>query len=80
MGAYSRWALIRGWALIRINTVSAKGLTTRATRELPRERLTFHFYWVLCFALHVGLVYSFLVTQSKRSAGTLKLFKTCEPP
>ena len=21
MGAYSRWALIRGWALIRINTV-----------------------------------------------------------
>ena len=25
MGAYSRWALIRGWALIRINTV--KGIT-----------------------------------------------------
>ena len=23
MGAYSRWALIRGWALIRINTVAA---------------------------------------------------------
>ena len=22
MGAYLRWALIRGWALIRINTVS----------------------------------------------------------
>ena len=22
MGAYSRWALIRGWALIRINTLS----------------------------------------------------------
>ena len=22
MGAYSRWALIRGWALIRINTVA----------------------------------------------------------
>ena len=22
MGAYSRWGLIRGWALIRINTVS----------------------------------------------------------
>ena len=21
MGAYSRWALIRGWALIRVNTV-----------------------------------------------------------
>ena len=21
VGAYSRWALIRGWALIRINTV-----------------------------------------------------------
>ena len=24
MGAYSRWALIRGWALIRINTVGHK--------------------------------------------------------
>ena len=24
MGAYSRWALIRGWALIRINTVPNK--------------------------------------------------------
>ena len=23
MGAYSRWALIRGWALIRINSVFA---------------------------------------------------------
>ena len=22
MGAYSRWALVRGWALIRINTVN----------------------------------------------------------
>ena len=25
MGAYSRWALIRGWALIRINTVAKHG-------------------------------------------------------
>ena len=24
MGAYSRWALIQGWALIRINTVVIK--------------------------------------------------------
>ena len=24
MGAYSRWTLIRGWALIRINTVHEK--------------------------------------------------------
>ena len=30
MGAYSRWALIRGWALIRINTVLVE---------------TFRFYW-----------------------------------
>ena len=26
MGAYSRWALIRGWALIRINTVPTLSL------------------------------------------------------
>ena len=24
MGAYSRWALVRGWALIQINTVTTK--------------------------------------------------------
>ena len=27
MGAYSRWALIRGWALIRINTVAFHSFT-----------------------------------------------------
>ena len=26
MGAYSRWALIRGWALIRINMVAVKNI------------------------------------------------------
>ena len=31
MGAYSRWALIRGWALIRINTV----IIIAITRTLP---------------------------------------------
>ena len=29
MGAYSRWALIRGWALIRINTVNASAYSYR---------------------------------------------------
>ena len=27
MGAYSSWALIRGWALIRINTVDPKAIS-----------------------------------------------------
>ena len=27
MGGYSRWALIRGWALTRINTVSGKDIS-----------------------------------------------------
>ena len=31
MGAYSRWALIRGWALIRINTVFKTIATLRST-------------------------------------------------
>ena len=30
MGAYSRWALIRGWALIRINTVIQSALITQS--------------------------------------------------
>ena len=46
MGAYSRWALIRGWALIRINTVfpvdSSLGrfLSEREKRR-PEMRLWF---------------------------------------
>ena len=35
MGAYSRWALIRGWALIRINTV------TQAITGEPKAGVTF---------------------------------------
>ena len=44
MGAYSRWALIRGWALIRINTVTrlalfsgsfAKWLLSLQQKQLP---------------------------------------------
>ena len=31
MGAYSRWALIRGWVLIRINTVYVLSLSLRWT-------------------------------------------------
>ena len=33
MGAYSRWALIRGWALIRINTVSSWACINVNTRK-----------------------------------------------
>ena len=33
MGAYSRWALIRGWALIRINKVSTR--LTKTKDPLP---------------------------------------------
>ena len=37
MGAYSRWALIRGWALTRINTVTkikgAPGITLQVTAD-----------------------------------------------
>ena len=29
MGAYSRWALIRGWALIRINTANRVKCSSR---------------------------------------------------
>ena len=37
MGAYSRWALIRGWALIRINTVikEEKYVKTDISSYLP---------------------------------------------
>ena len=41
MGAYSRWALIRGWALIRINTVNDKNLIKikRKAKSLSAVRL-----------------------------------------
>ena len=36
VGAYSRWALIRGWALIRINTVYVeKYLQLKYTVSIP---------------------------------------------
>ena len=44
MGAYSRWALIRGWALIRINTVT-KFFFTCAVLE------TLIFYLISCLRL-----------------------------
>ena len=42
MGAYSRWALIRGWALIRINTVltNLQGKEEKASPQTPGERGT----------------------------------------
>ena len=36
MGAYSRWALIRGWALIRINTVIRKSWDARQNSWGPK--------------------------------------------
>ena len=35
MGAYSRWALIRGWALIRINTVFLRFKNDSSSDSLP---------------------------------------------
>ena len=40
MGAYSRWALIRGWALIRINTVNREELPTPSYELLTMETLS----------------------------------------
>ena len=47
MDAYSRWALIRGWALIPINTVTF-------LQELPDKRTNlhkneFHLSFIPCF-------------------------------
>ena len=36
MGAYSRWALIRGWALIRINTV----ITNSVKRIINKQNVS----------------------------------------
>ena len=35
MGAYSRWALIRGWALIRMNTVTFLYNSTEKLQTCP---------------------------------------------
>ena len=51
MGAYSRWALIRGWALIRINTVSSLIvmllLPLREKRKNLRNKTLFFFNHLL---------------------------------
>ena len=41
VGAYSRWTLIRGWALNQINAVHVQVLNKKG---LP------YFYWVLLFS------------------------------
>ena len=48
MGTYSRWALIRGWALIRINTVIDKEVGY-VSSYMTLENLTdyWHLPWVL---------------------------------
>ena len=43
MGAYSRWALIRGWALIRINTVIS-GHVGGHVDLLAQGHFTFNIY------------------------------------
>ena len=49
MGAYSRWALIRGWALIRINTVVTevgfrqKIPNLKGHGQLMHMRIRYHF-------------------------------------
>ena len=37
MGAYSRWALIRGWALIRINTVLCLPTSGEKKKKVKRK-------------------------------------------
>ena len=39
MGAYSRWALLRGWALIRINTVIKCWRESEFPFNLGQDRL-----------------------------------------
>ena len=38
MGAYSRWALIRGWALIRINTVISLNKNNRSNYSGEKKK------------------------------------------
>ena len=43
MGAYSRWALIRGWALIRINTVSPSAKDSQPSNTLLAYFVRFNY-------------------------------------
>ena len=42
MGVYSRWALIRGWAFIRINTVFILSNSMQLNRRFTRPVLGKH--------------------------------------
>ena len=54
MGAYSRWALIRGWALIRINTVSQTAL---GYLVMPTQSNCIYVYVVVNFLSQVIFVF-----------------------
>ena len=47
MGAYSRWALIRGWALIRINTVFARMLVLEWKRKSYYRNSELHMFLLI---------------------------------
>ena len=73
MGAYSRWALIRGWALIRINTVAT-------TREKLVDLLS---QMQLCNDLHHASVFSRdaeYANEEVESATMRKMFGTNSLP
>ena len=44
VGAYSRWALIRGWALIRINTVFQDSIRAHPCHVAPDDRKQFQYH------------------------------------
>ena len=62
MGAYPRWALIRGWAFIRINTVSRGGNDSRGEGEaapIGKNEFKLRLFMLLTFKLIISTIFMY---------------------
>ena len=76
MGAYLRWALTRGWLLIRINTVcqiqlQAEGIETLSRKEIFVQNLKFFFVTPLIFNSLTGKQFCLLKSSTKPPGGLI---------
>ena len=74
MGAYLRWALTRGWLLIRINTVcqiqlQAEGIETLSRKQIFVQNLKFFFVTPSIFNSLTGKQFCLLKSSTKHPGG-----------
>ena len=78
MGAYRRWALVRGWALIRISTLLVDGYSPRFAYLHCHQHTIIIFYWnLLRWKSSKDLFRITVHTLSRENYHCLYIISTC---